>query len=327
MLRLHKKKGASPRWPAPVTRKEGRDMTTVSEVPVTQGELAPGSHSGVFYFRYSDRSPEWHRLRMTGIGGSEIGAICGLSKWTSAYKLWALKTKRIKQPEIVSEAIEWGNRLEPVIIDKFEAEHPDWVILRDPGTYHHNERKWQRANPDGLIFDGKEWAILEVKTAHFEDEWRNGPPPSYEAQVQWYMSVLGYSKAYFATLFHGNTYKEYVVEASPFSQEMFLERAKDFITLVEEDIEPDFDGAKSTYETVRELNPNVEDGEVELGDLGMHYFNAKTEASEASDREREMASRVLAAMGKAKRGIIHGDWMLSRQARGKGNPYLVQKRS
>jgi len=301
-------------------------MTTVPALPKNQGELAPGSETGVFYFRYSDKNPDWHRLRMTGIGGSEIGSICGLSKWTSPYKLWALKTKRIKQPEIVSEAAEWGNRLEPVIIDKFEAEHPDWIILRDPGTYHYKDREWQRANPDALVFDGKEWAILEVKTAHFEDEWRNGPPPSYEAQVQWYMNTLGYQKAYFATLFHGNMYKEYEVKASKFSQEMYIERAEDFLTLVQEDIEPDFDGAKSTYETVRELNPNIEDNEVELGDLGVLYFNAKTEATAAAEKERELASRVLAAMGKAKRGKIYDEWVLSRQSRGKGAPYLVQKR-
>jgi len=301
-------------------------MNNVAQLPKKQGEYAPGSDTGVFYFRYGEKNPEWHKLRMTGLGGSEIGAVCGLSRWVSPYKLWALKTKRITQPEIVSESAEWGNRLEPVIIDKFASEHPDWIILRDPGTYHHKEREWQRANPDALVFDGEQWAVLEVKTAHFEDDWRNGPPPGYDAQVQWYMNVLGYKKAYFAALFHGNTYKEYETELSDISVNFYLDQAKDFLRLVEEDKEPDFDGAHATYETVRELNPYIEDLEVELGDLGVHYFNAKTDATRASEKEREMASRVLAAMGKAKRGLVMGEWLLSRQARGKGAPYLVQKR-
>lgn len=301
-------------------------MDIVTALPDKQGELAPGSETGVFYFRYGAKSDDWHKLRMTGIGGSEIGAIMGLSKWTSPYRLWAVKTGKVEQPEIVSEAAEWGNRLEPVIIDKFEDSHPEWKVFRDPGTYHHKDREWQRANPDGIVWDGERYAILEVKTAQFEDDWRDGPPMSYQAQVQWYMDTFGYRKAYFAVLFHGNTYKEYEYDYSEFFAEDAVEQAIDFKRLVDEDVEPDFDGAQSTYETVREMHPDIQDDEVELGDLGVHYFNAKSDAAAATEKERELASRVMAAMGKAKRGMVMGDWMLSRQARGKGVPFLVQKR-
>ena len=302
--------------------------TVTHSMPESQGDLAPGSETAVFYYRPDMGKPDadWHRLRMTGIGGSEIGIIMGLSKWASPYSLWAEKTGKVAREPVTSEAAEWGNRLEPVIFDKFAECHPEWEVWEAPGTFYHTEREWQRANPDGLIKTEDGWAILEIKTAQYEDDWVNGPPPTYNAQVQWYMNVFGYPKTYFAVLFHGNKYAEYEVEASDWEQSVQLGAATMFKQLVDEDIEPDFDGAHATYETVRKMHPLIEDEAVELGDLGVHYFNAKAAAAEATAKEKELASRVLAAMGNAKRGLIMDEWKLSRQARGGGVPYLIQKR-
>ena len=78
------------------------------------------NHMGLF----TDRE-EWLKVRESGIGGSEVATICGLNKWESAYTLWAKKTHRIEAPDLSGrEPIEWGNRLEPVIIDKFADDHP-----------------------------------------------------------------------------------------------------------------------------------------------------------------------------------------------------------
>lgn len=299
---------------------------TTHTLPQTQGERAPLSKTGVFYFRYSSTDPEWHKQRVQGIGGSEVGAIVGMNRWTSPYKLWALKTKRIVEPPLDSEAVEWGNRLEGPVIDKFADEHPQFTVLRDPGTYNHKSSEWQRANPDAIIIDGDRAYILEVKTAMYEDDWRLGPPPSYQAQVQWYMYVMGYEKAYLVVLFHGNKYQEHIIEASSFQQDFLVDEATKFKRLIDEDIEPDFDGAHSTLETVRRLHPDIDDTEVELGDLGVHYFNAVDDAEKAESHKREMQSRVLKAMGRARRGKIYDDWRLTRQARNGGVPFLASKK-
>ena len=44
---------------------------------------------------YDNTDPRWHELRTTGIGGSEVGTICGLNKWESAFALWAKKSGKI----------------------------------------------------------------------------------------------------------------------------------------------------------------------------------------------------------------------------------------
>lgn len=277
-------------------------------------------------------SPEWHDLRATGIGGSEVGTILGLNKWESPFTLWAKKTGRITDTLEPSEAMEWGNRLEPVILNKFEDEHPELALHRDVGTWHHPDREWQRANPDAVYQDCDRFGIIEVKTAQFEDDWKDedgnpAVPRHYAAQVQWYLNTFGYDHAYVVALFHGNRYREFQVHADEFAQDVAVETVTRFREYLNDDKQPDFDGAMSTLETVRKLHPSIDaDGEVELGWLGVQYFAAVKDMDDAQSKVNEFKSHIIDAMGNAKRGLVDGEWVLSRQAKGTGTPYLVAKR-
>lgn len=286
-----------------------------------------GLGDAVLLGRFESGSQEWLDLRAAGIGGSEVGTICGLNRWESPYTLWAKKTGKISSEIPDNEAMEWGRRLEATILEKFKDEHPELTLIRDPGTWHHKDRPWQIANPDAIYrtADGIH-GIIEVKTAQYEDDWNDGPPLSYQAQVQWYLQTFGFSHAYVIVLFHGNKYREYELPANEFEHSVNLEIVETFRSLILEDVAPDFDGAMSTYQTVRALHPEITDEEVELGDLGVYYQLAELKFKEAEAEMNEMKSRVLDAMGTAKRGLIEGRWVLSRQARGTGTPYLVTKR-
>lgn len=277
---------------------------------------------------FENQSAEWHEARAAGIGGSEVGVIIGVNQWESPFTLWAKKLGKIETQPITSEAAEWGTRLEPAVISKFADNHPELEVFSDVGTWSHKDRAWQISNPDGLIWDGKEMAILEIKTARYEDDWINGIPLSYQAQVQWYLQVFGFSKAYVAVLFSGSKYKEFELLASDFEQEVNLSAVENFKTYIEQDKQPDYDGASNTYETIRLLHPDIDpDGEIELGDLYEHYTNAQSALAEADKLATELKSRVLDAMGKAKRGLYDGEWVVSRQARGSGAPFLVNKKN
>ena len=276
---------------------------------------------------FASNTPEWHALRATGIGGSEVGTICGLNKWESPFTLWAKKTGRIESSIPTSEAMEWGTRLEPTILDKFEDEHPELTVLRNVGTWSDPNYPWALANPDAIyVRDGK-YGIIEVKTAQFEDDWSDGVPAYYRTQVLWYLSIFGYEHAYVTALFHGNRYREYEIIADEFEQEANFQRVADFRVFLESDIGPNFDGALSTYTTVRAMHPDIDtDGGVELGYLGEQFFTADKSYKEAEADLNEIKSRILDAMGTAKRGLVNDVWTFTRQARGTGTPYLVTKR-
>lgn len=280
----------------------------------------------IFIANYPSGSPEWHELRATGIGGSEIGTILGLNKWESPYTLWAKKSGLIADSFEPNEAMEWGTRLEPVILDKFETEHPELTLLRDVGTWRHPDREWQLANPDALYVEDGNPGIVEVKTAQYEDDWVDGPPKHYEAQVQWYLDVFGFDRAKVVALFHGNRYREYDVKASALWAEAAIERAEQFIECLATQTGPEFDGALSTYTTVRALHPEIDDTEVELGELGQSLLDYQQLLKNAEQNEMEIRSRVLSQMGNSKRGLVDGVWRFTRQARGTGTPYLINKR-
>ena len=52
------------------------------------------------------------RERRSGIGGSDVAAILGLSRWKTAYQVWQEKTGRAAIDEGDNERLHFGNVLE-----------------------------------------------------------------------------------------------------------------------------------------------------------------------------------------------------------------------
>lgn len=276
---------------------------------------------------YQSNTVEWHMLRKSGVGGSLVGTIAGLNKWESAVTAFYKYTGQIDDTVPDSPAMEWGRRLESVVLDKFADEHPEMKVLNSVGTWQNNERTFQIANPDAIAVepDGS-LSVIEIKTAKYPDDWTDGVPLYYLTQVQWYMSTLGLSKAYVAVLIGGSDYREYEVPADPFQQQADIELVQRFLAAVKENKAPDWDGSKSTHETVRQLHPEIQDVEVELGELGRELLRAQTNLSQVETHATKLKSEVLAMMGNAKHGLVDGQRMFSRQARGTGKPFLVTKK-
>ena len=143
---------------------------------------------------------EWLALRRQGIGGSDCSAIMGMNRFASAYTVWEDKTGRAPaEPE--SEAMRWGNLLEPVIRE--ETARRLGLTVTKPGTLRSLEHPWQQYNPDGLFGDG---GLLECKntSAWMSGDWDGQVPDHAELQVQHGMAVTGAPHAYVAGLVGGN---------------------------------------------------------------------------------------------------------------------------
>lgn len=279
---------------------------------------------------FENQSPEWHAVRSQGIGGSEVATILGLSPWESAYTLWAKKTGRIETSSNSTQAMEWGTRLEPAILDKFADEHPDLILRREAGTWQNMDRAWQIVNPDAIYErpDGTK-GLVEVKTARYPDAWTDGVPIYYRTQVQWYLQAFGLSHAYVVVLFSGSDYREFEILADEFEQDRNLAAVEEFKTrYLDTDLAPEFsEPMLSTYTTTREMHPEIDpDGEIELGALYEEFLLADAELAEATEEMNRQKATILDLMGNAKRGLYKGAWVVTRQARAGGAPYLVAKR-
>jgi len=159
---------------------------------------------------FANGSEDWHRLRNEEgvIGGSDIGAIAGLSPWESPITKWAKKTGQISDELKPSMSMRLGTALEAPILEIFAEEHPELEIYTT-GTWAHKKYDWQRANPDGLYKkeDGT-WGIIEVK---FSRDYWSEVPQHYRAQVLWYMNVFGIQEAKLVTLAE-SSYQEFEIQ-------------------------------------------------------------------------------------------------------------------
>jgi putative phage-type endonuclease len=289
--------------------------------PEIQKILNTAIHLGNF----ENNSPEWHELRNTEgvISGSEIGAILGLSPFTSAVTLWAEKTGRIERDVVGNTAMRLGQLVEPAIRQLYQESHTDHVV-EEVGTYASVHASWMHANPDAVCLDetGAGY-ILEIKhTALYWD----AVPEHYKAQVFWYMFVFGLKKSIFAVVNAGR-YKEYEVLWDEFEWQAILQRVKDFRQNVLDNIQPDWDGSESTFETARKLSPGIETRDEELGQLGIELVNAQTDFDAAETHLREMKSRTIGALNGAKSGTIDGQVVVTLSQRAGGVPYLTIKKA
>lgn len=273
---------------------------------------------------YGDGSDQWHAVRKMGIGGSEIGTILGLNPWESAYTLFHKRTGAIADSLEGNWSIRFGKAFEEPILGLYAEEHMSETIMRT-GTFAHKTKTWMHANPDAISKTSDGLKIIEVKTAR--SSWAE-LPPHYEAQVMWYMHVTGIHKAVVVGV-NGMTYQEFEVEYDPFMGELYEQRAEEFWNALKEEIAPDWDGSKSTYETVRELHPDIEDESIDLATFGLRLKEANQNYTEAEWALNHAKSQVLDMMGNARYGHIvtpEGKQVVAqRQARKGGKPYLIIK--
>jgi putative phage-type endonuclease len=274
---------------------------------------------------HANQSPEWYALRNQPgvISGSEIGTILGLSPWTSAITLWAEKTGKLERSVTPNTAMRLGTLVEPAIRQLYIESHPDHVV-EEVGTYAKAGAEWIHANPDGVCLDENEQGyILEIK--HTATYW-DAIPEHYRAQVYWYMYVFGLRKAVFAVVNAGR-YKEYELLWDDFEFDAILQQVNKFRSYVLDNIQPDWDGSESTYETVRQLAPGIEARDEDLGTLGIELVNAQTSFDAAETHLREMKSRVIGALNGAKSGSVEGQVVATLSQRGNSAPYLTIKKA
>jgi putative phage-type endonuclease len=291
-----------------------RETLPVNKLPFT--ELLDAVLLGDF----ANGSQEWHDLRNEPgvVGGSDIGAIAGLSTWESAITKWAKKTGQIPDEVTPNMSMKLGTILESPILNLFADEHPELTIW-ETGTWANKEHPWARSNPDGIYqTEDGQLGIIEVK---FSRDYWSGVPQAYRAQVLWYMRVFGIKQAKLVAL-AGSSYMEFDIEWDEFEAQTLWDAAVRFRQACLDMKMPYWDGSNSTLETIRALSPGIVDTEVDLDDLGMHYLNSVEELEKATVKTTELKARVIQAMDGAKRGLVFGEHLLSLRSRAGGAPYL-----
>lgn len=205
------------------------------------------------------------KYRKTGFGGSDLGALCGLSQYKSA--LACIESKITDTPDIQSEPAYFGQILEPVIADEFSLRNPDLKIINPKGYLLVDKQyPYMIASLDRIIDYGDSQAPLEIKTASafLAADWKKGLiPPSYNVQVQWYMRALGADHAWLAALLGGQEYVQYRIERDQRIIDALEQIAHQFWPYVEKKQLPPLAFANAA--DMSRLFPNDDGTKIDLG--------------------------------------------------------------
>lgn len=270
---------------------------------------------------FTPNSDDWHEARK-GIGGSDIGAIAGLNPWKSAYTLFMQKTGRIGDT-VTNTAMRLGTAFEEPIKRLWQEDNQGFLQVFSTGTWKSLENPNYVANPDGLIrWANGEIGVLEIK--YTRQLWTT-LPEHYKAQVTWYMMILGLKRAIVVAV-AGGEMKEYELFLDPAFALNLKAKAEIFTKCLDEDKTPDYDGSASTYETIREMHPDITPGEVELPeDMTANLIAAKRNLEAAESALTLYKSVTLKYLAGTQTGTLDGVTIVKLQAKNGGKPFLTFK--
>ena len=137
-------------------------------------------------------------MKRNFIGGTDVAAILGLSQYRTPYEVWDEK-KNGNNPFTGNQFTEWGTRLEPVIIQKFQDDN-DVEVVDNNKKFIHSDHPFLGCHPDGLFEKKGETRLLEVKTvgSNAFKHWGNDVPLEYYCQIQHNMMITNTKKAVLA---------------------------------------------------------------------------------------------------------------------------------
>lgn len=254
---------------------------------------------------------EWADARKGGIGGSDVASIMGINPYSSPLEVWLVKTGRAESPDLSEkESVEWGNRLEPLVAEKFAENHPELKVRRKNCTMVSVKRPWAFANIDRELRDPEgRHGVLEIKTTGMRsaDQWVYGPPTHYLCQIQHYLSVTGWDFAWCAVLIGGQEYREFYVPRDEDDIRAIDEAVDEFWNVyVANETIPQLTGqgneSKALTEMYREDTgeyvPTLDSDFPELGERAL--LNDEIKALEA--RKKHLDNEIKARIGES-RGI------------------------
>lgn len=169
-------------------------------------------------------------LRKTGLGGSDIAAIAGLSKYKTPLDIYLEKigvNEGTSDPD--NSYMYWGHQLEPVIADEYVKRTGKSLSICD--TKRHPEHSFMLANIDRRIDDG---GILECKTTGLGQaklwgiEGSDDIPTAYLLQCAHYAIVYDAPYVDIAVLIGGNDFRIYTYKRNSSLEQELIRIEKEF---------------------------------------------------------------------------------------------------
>lgn len=188
-----------------------------------------------------------------GIGGSEVGAIMGLSPYISSLEIFYHKIGYTKPRSMPSEAAMWGIIHEDNIKKAWshytgDEDYINNVLTKTKirkctnrtGYFINSEIPFLFASPDGIINKNQvrldtgeinpKNGVLECKSINSREvaKWESGVPEYYKYQILQYLAVFGLDYAEIAMLVDGSKLQVFPLEYTNEDKDRLFELAYEF---------------------------------------------------------------------------------------------------
>jgi putative phage-type endonuclease len=250
--------------------------------------------------------------RQTGIGGSDAPIIMGVSSYKDLWTLYMEKRGEVQSGFIGNQYTEWGDRLEPLIAQKYADETGNKIRV-DNKTYRSKEHPFMIGHIDRRVVGTGERRALECKTAAIPYEWgptgSNEIPQAYLCQVQHYIHVLKLDVVDVAVLIAGNEYRQYEIPRNDELIRILIEAEEEFWDRVEAGVSPDpvFEHGQMV-KTLSQLFPGTNGSVVELPSVAQKYHDVLQDAREQrliyEKMETGCKNRLAMLLGESSAGLL-----------------------
>jgi putative phage-type endonuclease len=265
------------------------------------------------------------------ISASKVAVILGLSPegWGTPHSMhhaMAGTTPREAEKQVMNDGHFW----EPHIREWFAEAHPEWDV-RETTTWRNDQRPWQTADPDGLIYEGEfgdhtVHAGLEIKCVHdylgsagWGKPGTDEVPPYYRVQSVWQMDTLGLDRTVFAVCGFRELMErkpaEYVVHYDPAEAAELRRIANAFRMALVMGIEPSADYAREEDRRVLKWKfREVSGAGLDIPDeLAVPWLESLAAADEAAAAEQRARGQLVEFMADAKAAQWRGHLLGTRR--------------
>lgn len=266
---------------------------------------------------------EWLKMRESGIGASEVGALLGLSPYETPFGLYLKKTGQI-EPEPENEAMLMGHLMEDVVARRWEMETGEKVIKASAADiiYVHPEYDFMRATPDRIVKGKKK--LLEIKTTI-----TNVDPddiyPHWIAQVMYQMYVTGIHEADLAWLVQGRYFGYAHIPYDEEFANFIAERVKEFwLENVKGGKEPDLTTVSDYVYKGSTPDTSIEADSEAVEQIGMLRETNESIAS-LETKQETLKNKLKLFMGENEALTFGGQVLATWKTNKKGRTFLLKK--
>lgn len=255
-------------------------------------------------------------FRNTVVGASEVAALFDASPWLTRFELWHRKAGNVATPDFdaiaaENERIEWGLRLERVIID---AACDRYGYQREETPTRLDNGAGLGGHPDQFVTcPTRGPGLVEVKTADWlvAKGWGDEPPLNYLLQVQAYLGLACRNWGDVVVLVGGNELRRFQYEFRPALYVEIEKRVAEFWASIRAGKAPKPDYSRDG-DTIAGLHPTATDEVLDLRsdnrahDLAATWL-AASERKKAAEADAEAAkAELLDKLGGAGVALLEG---------------------